>query len=164
MATLHAQEPIGCPADAASELIEPAIRAISAGETLAVRVPVEPSGSEDGITLEHDVRFRTSHVRDASGLNDLTVITWESGSPIPMPQFSGTITADFDAAGTQPVLVLDGAYDPPGGMAGAAFDALLGSRIARATMHELLHRMAGAIEVLYEGARTSPAPFSEEPT
>jgi hypothetical protein len=162
MSMLSVEEPIWCPAEAASAFIEPALRAICEGDVLTLRVPLEPTVPGRGFMLEHDVRFRIAHSRDASGLNDLVAITWDPDSAIPMPEFRGTITADWNADGTGFILEIEGEYDPPGVLAGKSFDALVGSRIARTTMHDLLRRTARAIEALYQQAVSAGTTMSEE--
>jgi len=162
MQILNAEEPVHCPPEAASALIEPALRALARGPMLVIRVPLLRSTGESDLALVHEVRFRISHMRDESGLNDLVRITWEPESLIPMPDFTGTLTADWNADATGFVLELEGEYDPPGGIVGEVFDAFVGSRIAFATMHDLLCRTAGAVDELYQRAVTTGAPSSAE--
>jgi uncharacterized membrane protein len=45
-------------------------------------------------------------------------------------------------------LEIEGNYEPPGGVAGAAFDAILGHRIAAESIHDLLVRFQSAFETL----------------
>ncbi len=42
-------------------------------------------------------------------------------------------------------LEIDGTYEPPGGLPGRAFDALVGSRIARASLTGLVADLARAL-------------------
>jgi uncharacterized membrane protein len=48
-------------------------------------------------------------------------------------------------------LEIEGNYAPPGGIAGAVFDAILGHRIAAESIHDLLLRFKFAFETLNEG-------------
>ena len=47
------------------------------------------------------------------------------------------------------MLTLSGSYNAPGGIAGAAFDALVGRRIAKATLVALLEQLSAAAEADY---------------
>jgi hypothetical protein len=46
-------------------------------------------------------------------------------------------------------LELSGTYEPPLGLAGMVFDAVLGQRIAQETARELLRKLAATIETQY---------------
>ena len=47
---------------------------------------------------------------------------------------------------------IEGSYAPPGGIAGAAFDAILGHRIAAESIHDLLVRFKDAFDELHKTA------------
>ena len=47
------------------------------------------------------------------------------------------------------MLELAGAYDPPMGLAGAAFDAVVGSRLAAGTAAELLRALGERLKAMY---------------
>lgn len=49
-------------------------------------------------------------------------------------------------------LEIEGSYAPPGGIAGAAFDAILGHRIAAESIHDLLVRFKDAFDELHKTA------------
>lgn len=56
------------------------------------------------------------------------------------PAFGATLTVR--PAGDETELVLDGTYDPPGGVAGRFFDRVLGRKLASRTMDAFLNQLA----------------------
>jgi hypothetical protein len=65
----------------------------------------------------------------------------------PYPTFKGKLFA-WRGICRSCRLEIEGGYEPPGGVAGAAFDAVLGHRIAAETIHDLLARFKTAFEGL----------------
>jgi len=77
-------------------------------------------------------------------VNEQLQIRW-SGRTTWLPDFAGTL--HFRIASIQTtMLMLNGSYAPPGGRAGAIFDALLGKRIAQATANDFVRRIAAELE------------------
>jgi len=76
--------------------------------------------------------------------HDAMMIEWHAGTRL-FPDFHGTLRLRI-ATVESTRLTFEGAYRPPLGQVGVAFDALIGRRIARATMRELLDRIADALE------------------
>ncbi|HTW84443.1 MAG TPA: hypothetical protein VMD91_10275 [Candidatus Sulfotelmatobacter sp.] len=77
-------------------------------------------------------------------LHDALLIEWRAGTRL-FPHFHGTLRLRIaDVEHTR--LTFEGAYRPPAGALGLVFDALLGRRIAKSTMAELLDRIARALE------------------
>ena len=84
-----------------------------------------------------------------------------SSEPGPFPLFAGELQVenaeDYDAFW----LVLDGSYEPPFGIAGAAFDRIVGVRIATICARNLLAHIAETIESHYgadEARKAASAP------
>jgi hypothetical protein len=80
-------------------------------------------------------------------------LVWEAGQTargIPTPGFAGTLTLSSGEDYDETELKLDGGYDAPGGVAGRAFDELLGRRIAHATLSALLSGVGGEIRESHE--------------
>jgi hypothetical protein len=75
-------------------------------------------------------------------------IGWEAEGGGPFPSFSGALSAADEGAGFCR-LDLDGSYAPPLGAAGALFDAVLGKRIAQASVADLLLRLKHVCEEAY---------------
>ncbi|MBV8073996.1 MAG: hypothetical protein JO140_01110 [Candidatus Eremiobacteraeota bacterium] len=102
-----------------------------------------------GFLLERDV---TATFRRKKGPNETIVFAlhWESADRGPFPVFDGTLSVAQDEGYGSCRLILAGSYTPPGWVAGAAFDATLGSKIARATAKELLARMSTFLGTGYD--------------
>lgn len=77
------------------------------------------------------------------------VITWEPEPGGVYPTFEGTLTAREHHSDGGTVLELDGNYKPPLGAAGAAFDKLLGHRLATDTAQEFLMELAAEMRARY---------------
>ena len=105
----------------------------------------------DSFAIGHDViaSFRRHKGSDESIVFDLH---WESADGGPYPIFDGTLTVAEDETYESCRLILDGSYTPPGRVAGAVFDAALGSRIANATAKELLEQMAAFLRSGFEAS------------
>ncbi len=104
----------------------------------------------EGHEIARAVTATTQRQREGANYISHYLISWDAGrtaNGLPTPAFAGSLTLSAGEDYGETVLQLDGAYDPPGGPAGRAFDELLGRRVAHATMHELLN---GVGEVLRE--------------
>ncbi len=124
----------------------------ASGAELALRFPL-PRFFVDGLTLEKRVLVQLHFDPGASGNHALT-IEWEPLGGGPLPSFLGTVAAtpQAEAACT---LTIAGRYAPPGGIAGIAFDTLVGGRIASATLMALIQQLKNSIEADY-AARLVP--------
>lgn len=81
---------------------------------------------------------------DRGRIHDAMLIEWTAGTRL-FPDFHGTLRLRI-ATVESTLLALEGCYRPPLGRPGLLFDRLVGRRIARATMRELLERVALAME------------------
>jgi hypothetical protein len=81
---------------------------------------------------------------DSGRLHDALMVEWHAGTRI-FPLFHGTLRLRIASVDTT-LLTFEGSYRPPLGRPGSVFDRLIGRRIARATMKELLDRIAAALE------------------
>jgi hypothetical protein len=86
--------------------------------------------------VERNVEIRLSAKPGYPGYRFLDV-EWKPKDGGPYPVFHGTLSVADEGAGWSRI-DLDGTYQPPFGLAGAAFDAAVGHRIAEATASELL--------------------------
>jgi hypothetical protein len=85
-------------------------------------------------------------------------IAWDAGRTaggIPTPGFAGTLTLSSGEDYDETALKLDGGYDAPGGVAGRAFDELLGRRIAHATLSALLDGVGTELREAHETAEAA---------
>lgn len=73
-------------------------------------------------------------------------VHWEAEGGGPYPAFNGTLTIGADEDYNSFVLLLEGGYEPPLGIVGQVFDAVVGHRIAEETAAGLLAEMRAAIE------------------
>jgi hypothetical protein len=85
-------------------------------------------------------------------------IAWDAGRTargIPTPGFAGTLTLSTGEDYSETELKLDGGYDAPGGVAGRAFDELLGRRIAHATLSALLNGVGAELREAHEAVEAT---------
>lgn len=118
------------------------------GSTLRLSAPGAGLGV-NGFALAHDV---VVSFRRHPGPNETIVfeVHWESADGGPFPVFDGQLIVAEDEDYENCRLILEGSYTPPGKVAGAAFDAVLGQRIAAATAKELLDRVRSFLVSGYE--------------
>jgi len=77
-------------------------------------------------------------------------VDWKDAADGPYPHFRGTITVAGDEDYEAFWLVLAGEYDPPGGIGGQLFDAVIGKRIAESTAGSLLAEICSESESLFD--------------
>lgn len=97
--------------------------------------------------LTHRVRMSfgiQADVTDSGRLHDEILLRWGSGTWL-LPNFHGTICFRIEALRTR--IIIDGRYDVPLGVLGRCFDAVIGKRIARASLQDLGDRLATFLEV-----------------
>jgi len=151
MSTLKESIVVQTPFVQAADLIERFLIATSPADTvLTLRLAAPGAGlGIGGFALAHDVIVSFQKTK---GPNETIVfeIHWESADGGMYPVFDGALTIAEDETYESCRLILEGKYTPPGWVAGAAFDAVLGSRIADATAKELLERMRSFLLSGYE--------------
>ena len=152
-------EHVVCPPDHATDFLERYMQRFSGQGTLEVdlRLPSAALHLPDAFSVTKRVEAVLSYTRVGTAGNTLLNVSWQPGGAF--PNFSGTLSADADADGDGTMLSLVGRYEPPGGVAGEAFDAALGYRVARATLRDLLERIRDGMEAEYAGA-AKPAPLN----
>ena len=115
---------------------------------LRLNVPLKALGlpSELGISQAVRVNFsakRRSPLVTGRG-NEGMSLEWAAEGGGPFPAFQGTLILRPHSGGTE--LELKGEYTPPLGEIGAAFDAVIGNKIAHATIRILLENLKSALE------------------
>lgn len=97
------------------------------------------------ISEHHDivrtVDARSARKIDTSGYTSRFQIAWQAGATsrgLPTPGFTGDLVLSAGEDYAESLLQIEGSYDPPGGLAGRAFDEAVGRRIAHATLAALL--------------------------
>jgi hypothetical protein len=91
--------------------------------------------------------------------HDALLIEWKAGTRL-LPDFHGTLRLRIETVDSTR-LTLEGTWRPPLGPFGRVFDPLIGRAIAKATMRDLVGRIAEALErreatYRYEGRRSAP--------
>jgi hypothetical protein len=99
------------------------------------------------LSVEKPVTIEARHV-SKRGSPDSIEVSWSPQGTMAIPSFAGTFATSAHGEGGC-LLALTGTYAAPGGIAGAAFDALVGGNIARATIEGLLQQLATAAEADY---------------
>jgi hypothetical protein len=76
-------------------------------------------------------------------------VHWKAETGSAFPVFSGELVVEADEDYNSFWLTIDGSYEPPGGLAGKMFDAVVGHRLALDTTHNLLLAMRDTAEAEY---------------
>ncbi len=84
-------------------------------------------------------------------------VNWTPERSGPYPTFNGDLAIENADDYHSFYLVLKGTYEPPLGVLGAAFDAVVGHRIAELTARNLLATIADSIEADFTVVETSKA-------
>jgi hypothetical protein len=110
-------------------------------------VPLKTLGFGTNLGLEREVNVNFLPVRGHKGerlLYDELQLKWEPAAGGPFPTFAGSLK--MHPLGLDTELVLSGEYQPPLGLVGEAFDAVIGKRIAEATAQMLLETIKQNLE------------------
>ncbi len=83
-------------------------------------------------TMQHSVRLQFTPSSDEASPHYR--LSWQPVPSGPYPHFNGTMRLVPGHDRRTTILEVSGAYDPPLGALGAAFDAVIGHRIAAATL------------------------------
>lgn len=143
-ATIGGQAAVACPAEAAQAFLERDFELQHSQEqrvALHVRVPVWGS-----LSLDKEVDAVLSPA--AGGADCGMRVTWEPGQGL-FPRFHGLLRA-LPTGPESAILELRGEYEPPGGTLGMMFDRMVGRRLARATIDNLLARVGRTLSAEYE--------------
>ena len=147
-----------CPFSVAHEYVEDffreaAVQGAEVGVRLRDVVPTLGGRLRQPVQL---VSARHPDEAESGRAHDQHEISWTAGTRF-FPDFQGTLQLRIVSV-EQTRLTLEGTYRAPFGAAGQVFDAVLGRRIARATMRDLLDRLADAMEqreAAYRGTTAS---------
>jgi hypothetical protein len=106
------------------------------------------------------VRDIVAKLTDTKTVGRLAIagITWSAKGGGPYPVFTGTLTLG-EASALTSTLTVAGDYAPPGGVVGAAFDAVLGRRMATASLKALLATLKAAIETAHKTTAVTAAQY-----
>ena len=104
-----------------------------------------------GLTLERNVTVQVQYEFKGDALPPELEVRWDPDSRL-YPRFSGKVRCE-SADETSCRMTIGGSYEVPGGIVGQLFDAMIGVRIARGTLANLLEQFRYAAESDYS-ART----------
>jgi len=118
--------------------------------TLRLRVEAGDLGAPGAISIARDVEARFDPIDDPRHLTKPMRVQWSPAGGGPFPMFEGSLTISEDEDYGTCVLTLSGEYDPPLGVVGKGFDAIVGRRIAIATARRLLEQIRDGMEAAHE--------------
>jgi hypothetical protein len=114
--------------------------------TLAFPIP-------EGREIARVVTATAERLSNAANYASRYAIGWPAGATphgIPTPGFEGVVALSAGEDYGETTIQLDGHYEPPGGVAGRAFDGVLGQRIAHATLGALLNGVGEELRAAHE--------------
>jgi hypothetical protein len=112
---------------------------------LEARIP----GLPNPLSFSHAVTATLTAEAHPSDMQPRFLVKWAPSGDVPLPSFDGTLTVESDEDYGSFFLVLEGHYEPPLGLPGLAFDAIVGHHIAEATADQFLERIRDFIEKAY---------------
>lgn len=136
MTSISQRHFIKCPYGLAKSFLETEL-AVAEGGHLEWRLHVAPASSH-GVDLSKDVDVVVTRAVDSMHFDQPWKVRWTPHGGGPYPSFTGDLTVRADEDWDVAALELSGSYEPPLGIVGKAFDALLGSRLAVTTAEALL--------------------------
>lgn len=149
MTHLHEHRFLKCPYTRAKGYLREALQSLATSneeQRLTLHVPLA-----SGNGLHKDVLVSYAMGADPMHFDEPWRIHWIPAGGGPYPTFDGELTIRADQDYPTSIIELTGSYKPPLGIAGAAFDAVAGSRIATATAQTLLRQLGDAMESRYRG-------------
>jgi hypothetical protein len=123
---------------------------------LSLRAEVPVPGSKHSVKLERTAIATLSPRHKPGEMMPHYAVSWAPERVGPYPTFSGDLAIESGDDYHTFYLVLNGTYEPPLGAVGAAFDAVVGHKIAENTARNLLAMIADSIEadfVAVEGSK-----------
>ena len=145
---VSARRQVACPFSIAASSAAAFLRRFEVGPLAGVvEVQIPLLGHGRHAVLKNHVRLRLAVHEDPTDTvrhHEALRISWWSESRW-LPNLSGTLRFRV-ASCAETLLLFDGTYGPPLGVAGTIFDKLIGNRIATATVNELLARLCVAVE------------------
>ena len=136
---------VRCPFSVAHDYAEDFLRDAAGGVEL--HVPVRDFAPTRGGHLRQRVRLVAERLPDEhehGRIHDALEIHWIAGTRF-FPEFRGVLRLRIESVEATR-LTLKGTYQPPFGAPGRVFDLIVGRRIARATLSDLLRRLGDAME------------------
>lgn len=148
--TLH----IRCPYGRAKDFLKEELGPLAGSHKHVVRTLRVPFRERE---VTAPVLMNYSAALDPMGFDEPWTIQWSPKESNLYPSFSGSLCIRADENWETAVLELSGEYEPPLGVAGAAFDAVIGKRIAEVTAITLLGEIAKSMEKRYDAEEAQKA-------
>jgi hypothetical protein len=153
MSTIKQQTSVHCPLHQAADRLAEVFRkhGDASGENarLTMWVDARIPGTPTALRLERSVGVTIQREIRVGEMVPTYVVRWEPSEPGPFPTFEGTLSVHGEDDYNSFTLAIEGAYEPPGGVVGAAFDGIIGARVAGACARNLLAQIAGEIEAAF---------------
>jgi hypothetical protein len=134
MSTITEFANVHCPFDRVRDAIRMAFRAYTDREG-NVRIPMRVALGE--LKIARDVIATLHTASDAASEYDMFRLGLRPADGGPFPPFDGTLSATYESAGWCRISI-SGEYAPPLGLAGMAFDAAVGNRLATKSIADFL--------------------------
>ncbi len=141
MSTIVARINIACPLASAARHLEQyfAVHQQADGTHAVIDLSVNS-------TLKHSVIVKMQRKHVAGEMTPHYSVGWTPQGGGPFPDFAGELAIEADDDYNSCFLQLDGSYEPPLGLPGKMFDAMLGKTIAQSTGDHLLQTIRDFIE------------------
>lgn len=143
MSTILQKQTVDAPAAAAGRLLQTYLDAHPKHESGGVRLVLRAH------TLEQAAVVTLTPAHRPQDMAPRFTVHWEAEGDRPYPVFDGVLTVEGGDDYDEFRLALEGTYKPPLGIAGKAFDLVVGHRIAERTAQELLADIAGVMEARF---------------
>lgn len=140
MSTIQAKQVVKAPLASAARLLQVFLDAHPAHAGGGVRLLLHARN------LERDAVVTLVPAHRPQDMTPRFTVHWEAEEEGPYPVFDGILAIEAGDDYDFFRLALEGTYQPPLGLAGRAFDAVVGNRIAEQTASELLAEIAGVME------------------
>jgi hypothetical protein len=127
---------------------------------IALSLPVTFPGLAIPLSLQRSVVATFSPLRLPGDIGPRREVHWAPLRPGPFPTFHGELMVEPAEGAEAFWLKLQGTYEPPIGLIGEAFDAIVGRNIARATALDLLGRIKASLEDATRGHETDAEPVA----
>lgn len=150
---IHESLTVLCPFDQVPAAAAAYVATLPVQDDVAI-VPLRVTVGD--LVVERLADLSLKHARAYPGY-EIMEIKWRAHEGGPYPKFRGTLTVE-DVTGNYCRFDLDGAYEPPLGLAGAVFDHVVGHHIAVAAARQLLDEIKTGVELAFQtGATIAPA-------
>jgi len=127
-------------------LIEHFARRTAEALPILIRVPLAD------LALDREIVVRLSDL-PSNVIDHVMHVSWSAKGGGPYPTFFGSLTC-LPVTATSSRIEVEGIYTIPGGIAGQAFDAVVGRRIALTAAHSLLERLQSVVEAARDFERS----------